>query len=116
MEGSTVAVGGSGVRFNHGLAVQEGRPDLYTAINALRRATGRVSDDDVAAVMEELFSNLVRRRGYTESHHPVRVELSAEALGHLRLAHMVAADRLPASADDIAAEFSANADRLPASA
>jgi hypothetical protein len=116
MEGSTLAVGGSEVRFNHGVAVQEGRPGLETAITALRRATGRVSDDDAAAVMEGLFNSLVRRRQYTEGHHPVRVELSDRQLGHLRLAHMVAADRLPESSADIAAEFRENRDKLPASA
>lgn len=104
----TAADDGSEVRFNHGLAVEEGRPDIGTTASAVRTALRHASNDDEFERFDALFRRLVDRRDYTEGHHPVRVSLSDDERNTLILAHWIAADRVPSLAD----KFSANEELL----
>jgi len=104
-------MGGVELAFDHGVAEDETRPDVAVTIRALRRAIGRTADDTDAAVMAELFTQLVRERQYTEGHHPVRVEVTEEERNRLHLAHLVAADNIPE--DDVAETFIQNKKKLP---
>lgn len=116
MEGSTQAVGGSEVRFNHGVAAKEGRADLTVCNRALRRAIVNADSEEDAAVFADLFTRLVEQGQYTEGHHPVSVELTETEVNHLHLAHMIAADSLPEFDGEFGETFRQNKKRLPTKA
>lgn len=114
MEGRTQAVDGSEVRFDHGLAVQEGRPDLSETIRALRRAIMYADNEDDAATFGDLFTTLAEQQQYTEGHHPVSVTLSDMEVRYLHLAHMIAADSFPEFDREFGETFRENKKLLPA--
>jgi hypothetical protein len=107
---------GSEVRFNHGLAVKEGRADVSVAISALKRAAKFATDAEAERQFMEVLGHLNKRRQYTEGHHPVRAYVSSDDVNHLHLAHMVAAENTPEWDDELRQQFVDNKQRLPTSA
>jgi len=109
-------MGGSEVRFNHGVSQTDGRADVQVCTRALRRAIMHADNEDDAAAFADLFTRLVEQQQYTEGHHAVSLELSDMEIRYLHLAHMMAADSMPEFDSDFAETFRQNKKRLPTEA